>query len=205
MKRLLLLLPLLLASPVRAQVDPAIHKLCSNVKDYAGCVNTQMSLGSSREKDTNTAVKKDSKELTPWKKHLNENPNLKAWVDKNPALGEKKRKEWEAKNVQEKDFYSDWKPGTPRPCKPGANCSRTGVRSSRSIDDDWRECPPGGYHPGGFPPGGYPSGGYPIGGYPLAGYPLGRGYPPRGPTRHHRTVKPWNNQKYSTSSPATKS
>jgi len=46
MKRLLLLLPLLLAAPVSAQVDPEIHKLCSNAKDYAGCVQTQMSVQS---------------------------------------------------------------------------------------------------------------------------------------------------------------
>ena len=39
MKRFLLLLPLLLAAPTSAQVDPAIHKLCRDVKDYAGCVN----------------------------------------------------------------------------------------------------------------------------------------------------------------------
>ena len=46
MKQLLLLLPLLLAAPVSAQVDPEIHKLCSNAKDYAGCVQTQMSVQS---------------------------------------------------------------------------------------------------------------------------------------------------------------
>ena len=46
MKRLLLLLPLLLAAPVSAQVDPEIHKLCSNAKDYAGCVQTEMSVQS---------------------------------------------------------------------------------------------------------------------------------------------------------------
>ncbi len=38
MNRLLLLLPMLLVAPVSAQVDPAIHKLCSDVKDYLGCV-----------------------------------------------------------------------------------------------------------------------------------------------------------------------
>ena len=31
---------LLLAFPAMAQVDPKIHKLCSEVKDYAGCVKT---------------------------------------------------------------------------------------------------------------------------------------------------------------------
>ena len=46
MKQLFLLLPLLLAAPVSAQVDPEIHKLCSNAKDYAGCVQTQMSVQS---------------------------------------------------------------------------------------------------------------------------------------------------------------
>ena len=46
MKQIFLLLPLLLAAPVSAQVDPEIHKLCSNAKDYAGCVQTEMSVQS---------------------------------------------------------------------------------------------------------------------------------------------------------------
>ncbi len=39
----LLLLPLLLgiASPVQARVDPEVHKLCKDVKDYLGCVKAQ--------------------------------------------------------------------------------------------------------------------------------------------------------------------
>ncbi len=42
MKRLLLL-PLLLGltSPVQARVDPEVHKLCKDVKDYLGCVQAQ--------------------------------------------------------------------------------------------------------------------------------------------------------------------
>ncbi len=42
MKRLLLL-PLLigLTSPAQARVDPKVHKLCKDVKDYLGCVKAQ--------------------------------------------------------------------------------------------------------------------------------------------------------------------
>ena len=98
MKRLLLLLPLLLTAPVNAQVDPAVHKLCSDVKDYAGCVQTQMSLGSKSKKDHTRSVIEDSKELSPWQQHLNENPNLKAWVEANPSLAMKKKSEWEKAN-----------------------------------------------------------------------------------------------------------
>ncbi len=52
MKRLLLLLPLLLAAPVSARVDPAVHKLCSDVKDYAGCVRLNKSANSSNAPPT---------------------------------------------------------------------------------------------------------------------------------------------------------
>lgn len=94
----MLLLPLLLSTPVNAQVDPEIHKLCSDVKDYAGCVQTQMSLGSAGKTDSPPAVNADPKVLTPWQKHLNDNPSLKTWVEANPSLGQKKKAEWEAKN-----------------------------------------------------------------------------------------------------------
>ncbi len=94
MKYLLLLLPLLLSTPVNAQVDPEIHKLCSDVKDYAGCVQTQMSLGSKRKTNSTPSVSKESEELTPWQKYLNENPNLKAWVEANPSLSKNKKEEW---------------------------------------------------------------------------------------------------------------
>ena len=43
MRRLLIALATgLVAGPVMAQVDPKIHKLCSEAKDYAGCVNTNI-------------------------------------------------------------------------------------------------------------------------------------------------------------------
>ncbi len=46
MKRLLLL-PLLLGltSPVQARVDPEVHKLCKDVKDYFGCVKAMTGKG----------------------------------------------------------------------------------------------------------------------------------------------------------------
>jgi len=42
MKRLLLApLLLALASPVLAEVDPKVHKMCLQAKDYLGCVQAQ--------------------------------------------------------------------------------------------------------------------------------------------------------------------
>ena len=91
MKRLLLLLPLLLAAPVSAQVDPAVHKLCSDVKDYAGCVKTQLSISETNYPASNPVPKSKLPETNEWQKHLEKNPGLKAWAEANPSLGEKKK------------------------------------------------------------------------------------------------------------------
>lgn len=40
MKRVLLLLPLLIATPLSAKIDSAIHKLCLEARDYEGCVRS---------------------------------------------------------------------------------------------------------------------------------------------------------------------
>ena len=39
--------------------------------------------------------------LEPWDRYLEENPNIKAWVIKNPKLADQKRREWSEKNPQE--------------------------------------------------------------------------------------------------------
>ena len=53
--KLLLLLPLLLglSSPVQARVDPEVHKLCKDVKDYLGCVKAQSGIFGVQEIITN--------------------------------------------------------------------------------------------------------------------------------------------------------
>ena len=98
MKSLLLLLPLLLAAPISAQVDPAVHKLCVDAKDYSGCVQTQLSLSKKAKLESKPVATSKPTELTPWQNHLNENPSLKAWVEANPSLAKKKREEWVKNN-----------------------------------------------------------------------------------------------------------
>jgi hypothetical protein len=89
------------AIPVLAEVDAKIHKLCIEAKDYAGCVQTQISLSTKIKAVTNTSEDSQTVELTPWEKHLNEQPDLKAWVEANPALGKKKKEEWVKNNSLE--------------------------------------------------------------------------------------------------------
>ena len=45
MRRLLFVATLVLAWPAFGQVDPKIHKLCVQAKDYAGCVNANAGTG----------------------------------------------------------------------------------------------------------------------------------------------------------------
>ena len=92
MKRLLLLLPLLLTAPVSAQVDPEVHELCLKAADYPGCVQTQTSLSNTTEEAPVDTTEIEPSDSTAWQKHLKENPNLKAWVEANPALGEERKK-----------------------------------------------------------------------------------------------------------------
>ena len=100
MRRLLLLLPLLFAAPISAEVDPAVHKLCVDAKDYSGCVQTQLSLSEKAKSEPKTDATSNPIELTSWQKHLYENPSLKDWAEANPSLAEKKRKDW----VENNDF-----------------------------------------------------------------------------------------------------
>ena len=86
------------AIPAVAEVDSKIHALCLDAKDYSGCVKTQTSLSNRTKAATVNSIESEPSELTAWQRHLNENPNLKAWVDANPSLGEKKQSEWEQKN-----------------------------------------------------------------------------------------------------------
>ena len=98
MRKLLFLLPLLLGAPANAQVDRAVHEMCLGASDYAGCVQTQMSLSSKTEEAPVDTTKSESSESTAWQQHLDKNPNLKAWVEANPTLGEEKKKKWLSEN-----------------------------------------------------------------------------------------------------------
>ena len=86
------------AIPAVAEVDPKIHKLCLDAKDYSGCVQTQTSLSSKTEVAPIDSTKSEPIESTAWQKHLSANPNLKAWVEANPALGEESKKKWLLEN-----------------------------------------------------------------------------------------------------------
>ena len=96
MKRVFLFSVLIsFAIPASAQVDPEIHKLCSDVADYSGCVNTQMLLTNKRDLKSTRGDKPQTSVQSGWEEHVSKNPSLKAWADANPDLAEKKRKEWE--------------------------------------------------------------------------------------------------------------
>jgi hypothetical protein len=66
MQRLLIAaVAVLIAVPAVAQVDPKVHKLCIEAKDYAGCVKT-MTQGVKGEQDSTSTVRivEGERELT---------------------------------------------------------------------------------------------------------------------------------------------
>ena len=89
------------AIPVCAEVDAKIHALCLDAKDYSGCVQTQTSLREKSEEAPIDNAEGESSESTAWQEHLNENPNLKIWVEANPALGKERKKKWLSENEAE--------------------------------------------------------------------------------------------------------
>ena len=52
------------------------------------------------DKETAVAIKKERElaALGPWKRHLEENPELKKWVESNPVAAEKFKDDWLKKN-----------------------------------------------------------------------------------------------------------
>lgn len=54
------------ALPATAQVDMAIHRLCSDTKDYEGCVKTQMLMKNEDNSKPIKEVTTEFKDLTPW-------------------------------------------------------------------------------------------------------------------------------------------
>lgn len=83
------------ASPAFAEVDSKIHKLCSDVKDYAGCVQAQNGINES----SSTAGKKaKAKTQEIYRKLFNfnkrqfiaNNPSMSEWVKANPKLAKSK-------------------------------------------------------------------------------------------------------------------
>ena len=150
------MLPILLVAPVSAQVDPAVHKLCVDAKDYSGCVQTQLSLSKKAKSEPAPVTISDPTELTARQEHLNENPSLKAWVKANPTLGAKKREEWE--ELEEKNqasYYQNDDDQQELAClQKGSNFSWDGydcnytVGTGRSAtvgnnQSQYSQCPPG--------------------------------------------------------------
>jgi hypothetical protein len=54
----------ILAAPAMALVDPKIHKLCSEAKDYAGCVKAMTGKSDTQPSDTTVKVVEGERELT---------------------------------------------------------------------------------------------------------------------------------------------
>ena len=63
-KFLILAAASLLAFPAMAQVDPKIHKLCIEAKDYAGCVRAMTATSDSQKSPTTVRVVEGERELT---------------------------------------------------------------------------------------------------------------------------------------------
>ena len=144
MKRLLLLLPLLLTAPVNAQVDPAVHKLCSDVKDYAGCVQTQMSLGSKSKKESIKKNDRDIQSANTWEITVTQQE-----YDECMAKSRSLWDQWtdaEKKDAIEK--AKKWKPGDPytKPCSLPGTKTRARTGDGSQPDKPWvsdNGCPPG--------------------------------------------------------------
>ena len=103
MKRLLLLLPFLLAAtPVRAQVDPDVHKLCSKVNDYAGCVQTNSA-------STQLNKKAISIETKIWEEvYLEDDPDMAEWAINNPEEAAIMKEQWQyAESVKKRPFIDN--------------------------------------------------------------------------------------------------
>lgn len=83
-----------------AEVDPKIHKLCIDAKDYAGCVKSQSGVAS-----TNTSFSSSAKSRTKGlkdklyefnkRRYIERSPHLAEWVKANPEA---------AKPIIEKEF-----------------------------------------------------------------------------------------------------
>ena len=79
------------AVPVAAEVDPKIHKLCIEAKDYSGCVKSQGVIMGSDTASSGTAqlrTKKMYDKLYDFNKRqfIVKNPSLAGWVKSNPKL-----------------------------------------------------------------------------------------------------------------------
>ena len=89
----ILLAPLLLAVslPAFAEIDPKIHKLCIEAKDYAGCVKAHGEIRGSNEASS-VAAEAKTKEIYDKLYDFNKrqliasNPSLDKWIKANPGL-----------------------------------------------------------------------------------------------------------------------
>jgi len=93
----ILLAPLLLAVslPAFAEVDPKIHKLCIEAKDYAGCVKAQGGIRGSNSASSGVAEAK-TKEISDKiydfnrRQFIAQNPSLSGWIKSNPKAARQK-------------------------------------------------------------------------------------------------------------------
>lgn len=94
MKKLLTLtlsLATIAAVPVAAEIDPKIHKLCIEAKDYSGCIKAQGVIKGSDTASSGVAEAR-SKEMSDKLYDFNrrqfivQNPSLADWVKSNPKL-----------------------------------------------------------------------------------------------------------------------
>ena len=88
------------AIPALAEVDPKIHKLCIDAKDYAGCVKAQSGMASGNTNLSSNA-KSRTKELKDKlyefnkRRYIESSPHLAEWVKANPKA---------ARPIIEKEF-----------------------------------------------------------------------------------------------------
>ena len=105
MKRLLLLLPLLLSTPVNAQVDPAVHGMCIKATDYAGCVQTQ---SASREVNMKGYSKQPQKVAKTWEEEYLSDPRWAKYYADNPEAAAYSKAQWErAEEIKARDVIDN--------------------------------------------------------------------------------------------------
>ena len=110
----ILLAPFLLAVslPALAEVDPKIHKLCIEAKDYAGCVKSQGAINGSDTASSGSAQLRTNEMYDKLydfnrRQFIVKNPSLADWIKNNPKVArEKIMKEFlffEKKDYQDAD------------------------------------------------------------------------------------------------------
>jgi len=84
----------LLTQAALGEINPAVHKVCIEAKDYAGCVESHNSLSRKRSSEGGNAAAKTKEIMAALydfnkRQFIVENPSLGSWIRDNPELAKK--------------------------------------------------------------------------------------------------------------------